>query len=139
MGYGLPAAVAAKLDAPDQEVICFAGDGCFMMHGQELATAMKHNLDITIIVSNNSTYGTIRMHQERDYPRRVSGTDLSNPNFAKLAEAYGAWGTRVERTANFPAAFAAARAYKGPALIELMTSPEAISFGTTITKLRGGA
>ena len=79
------------------------------------------------------------MHQERDYPRRVSGTDLSNPNFAKLAEAYGAWGTRVERTADFPAAFAAARAYKGPALIELMTSPEAISFGTTITKLRGGA
>jgi acetolactate synthase-1/2/3 large subunit len=139
MGYGLPAAVAAKLDAPDQEVICFAGDGCFMMHGQELATAMKHNLDITIIVSNNGTYGTIRMHQERDYPRRVSGTDLSNPNFAKLAEAYGAWGVRVERTADFPAAFAAARAHKGPALIELMTSSEAISFGTTITKLRGGA
>lgn len=136
MGYGMPAAVAAKLTAPDREVVCFAGDGCFMMHGQELSTAARHDLDLTVIVSNNGTYGTIRMHQEREYPNRVSGTDLSNPNFAKLAEAYGALGIRVERSEDFPEAFARARAHKGPALIELMTSSEAISVSTTITKLR---
>lgn len=136
MGYGMPAAVAAKLTAPDREVICFAGDGCFMMHGQELSTAARHDLDLTVIVSNNGTYGTIRMHQEREYPNRVSGTDLSNPNFAKLAEAYGALGIRVEKSEDFPDAFAKARAHKGPALIELMTSAEAISVSTTITKLR---
>lgn len=136
MGYGMPAAVAAKLTAPDREVVCFAGDGCYMMHGQELATAVTHGLDMTVIVSNNGTYGTIRMHQEREYPSRVSGTDLSNPNFAKLAEAYGALGIRVERSEDFPDAFAKARAHKGPALIELMTSAEAISVSTTISKLR---
>lgn len=137
MGYGLPAAVAAKLTAPEREVVCFAGDGCYMMHGQELATAVQHGLDITIIVSNNATYGTIRMHQEREYPTRVSGTDLLNPNFAKLADAYGGLGIRVTKTSEFEDALAKARAFKGPALIELMTSAEAISVTTTISKLRG--
>lgn len=136
MGYGLPAAVAAKLEAKDREVVCFAGDGCFLMHGQELATAARHGLNLNVIVSNNGTYGTIRMHQEREYPARVSGTDLFNPDFAKLAEAYGALGIRVEKTEDFPAAFARARAHNGPALIELITDPEAISVSTTITKLR---
>lgn len=137
MGYGLPAAVAAKLGAPEREVICFAGDGCFLMHGQELATAAARNLDITVIVANNSTYGTIRMHQERDYPTRVCGTDLANPDFAALARAYGALGLTVTETDRFPDAFAKARAHKGPALIELITSAEAISVSTTIAKLRG--
>lgn len=137
MGYGLPAAVAAKLEARDREVVCFAGDGCFLMHGQELATAARHGLNMNVIVSNNGTYGTIRMHQEREYPARVSGTDLFNPDFAKLAEAYGGLGIRVERTEDFPEAFARARAFEGPALIELMTDPEAISVSTTISKLRG--
>ena len=138
MGYGLPAAVAAKLAAPSREVVCFAGDGCFLMHGQELATAVRHGLDITIIVSNNATYGTIRMHQERAYPARVSGTDLVNPNFAALADAYGALGIRVDDGAAFPDALARARSHPGPALIELMTSAEAISVSTTIAELRGG-
>jgi len=139
MGYGLPAAVAAKLHHPDREVVCFAGDGCFLMHGQEFVTAARYGANIIVIVSNNGTYGTIRMHQERDYPERVSGTDLTNPDFAKLAEAYGGLGIRVEKTEDFPNAFAQARAHDGPALIELITTSEAISVGTTISKLRAAS
>src|ERR687897_1080495 len=89
MGYGLPAAIAAKLVHPDRPVVCFAGDGCFLMTGQELATAAQYELPVIWIVVNNGMYGTIRMHQERDYPGRVSGTDLKNPDFAALARAYG--------------------------------------------------
>jgi Thiamine pyrophosphate-requiring enzymes [acetolactate synthase, pyruvate dehydrogenase (cytochrome), glyoxylate carboligase, phosphonopyruvate decarboxylase] len=107
------------------------------MHGQELATAAAHNLDITIIISNNGTYGTIRMHQERDYPNRVSGTGLVNPDFAALAVAYGGIGVTVTKTEDFAAAFAKARAHKGIALIELRTDPEAIAVGASLSDIRG--
>ena len=105
MGYGTPAAVAAKAAHPNRPVVCFAGDGCFLMHGQELATAVQYGLAIIIIVINNRSYGTIRMHQERDYPGRVSGTDLVNPDFAAYARAFGAQGEVVERTEDFAPAF----------------------------------
>ena len=110
MGYGTPAAVAAKLMHPDREVIAFAGDGCFLMNGQEFATAVQYDLPIIVIVVNNGIYGTIRMHQEREYPGRVSGTDLTNPDFAALARAYGGHGETVETTADFAPAFERARA-----------------------------
>src|SRR5690606_1389268 len=97
MGYGIPSAVAAKLTAPKRTVVSFNGDGCFMMNGQELATAMQYDLPIVMIVVNNGMYGTIRMHQEREYPDRVSGTTLHNPDFAAYARSYGAHGERIER------------------------------------------
>jgi acetolactate synthase-1/2/3 large subunit len=136
MGYGLPAAVAAKLVHPDRAVICFAGDGCFMMNGQELATAVQYGAAIVIIVINNGMYGTIRMHQERRYPGRVSGTALTNPDFAALARAYGAYGEVVETTADFEAAFDRAVWFNGPALLELRMDPEAITPRTTLTAIR---
>src|SRR5262249_40558359 len=117
MGYGLPAAIAAKLVHPDRPVICFAGDGCFMMTGMELATAVQYALPVVILVVNNGMYGTIRMHQEREFPARVSGTELSNPDFAALARAHGAFGATVTRTAEFPEALAEAMAAKRPALL----------------------
>lgn len=120
MGYGLPAAVAAKASARDRPVICFAGDGCFMMNGQELATAMQHDLPIVILVFNNSMYGTIRMHQERHYPDRTVGTDLLNPDFVTLAKAYGASAERVEKTADFEPALKRALASNHPSLIEII-------------------
>ena len=92
MGYGLPAAIAAKLAQPDRPVVCFAGDGCFLMTGQELATAVQYGLPVVVIVVDNGMYGTIRMHQEREHPERVFGTDLKNPDFAAYARAFGAWG-----------------------------------------------
>jgi len=136
MGYGLPAAVAAKLAHPDRPVLCFAGDGCFLMNGQELATAVKYGLGIVVIVVNNGIYGSIRMHQERHYPGKVYATDLANPDFRLLAQAYGAHGERVERTEDFAPAFERALAAGGPALIELRVSPEAITPRTTLTALR---
>lgn len=135
MGYGLPAAVAAKLVHPDRAVICFAGDGCFMMNGQELATAVQYGVAIIIIVINNGMYGTIRMHQERRFPGRVSGTSLTNPDFAALARAYGAYGEVVETTADFEAAFDRAVWSNGPALLELRMDPEAITPRTTLTAI----
>lgn len=137
MGYGLPAAIAAKLAHPGRMAVCFAGDGCFLMSGQELATAVQYGLDILVIVVNNGMYGSIRMHQERHYPGRVCGTDLVNPDFAQLARAYGAHGETVERTDDFPAAFERAAAAGRPALIELRISQEALSPRTTIAALRG--
>src|SRR5690606_8840025 len=104
MGYGLPAAVAAKLACPDRTVVCLAGDGCFQMTMQEFGTACQYGAAIVAIISNNGMYGTIRMHQERHYPGRVSGTDLVNPDFAALARAYGGHGEAVERGEDFPAA-----------------------------------
>jgi TPP-dependent 2-oxoacid decarboxylase len=101
MGYGLPAAVAAALRYPDRKVVALAGDGDFMMNGQELATAMQYGADMLVIVVDNGAYGTIRMHQEREYPARVSGTALSNPDFAALARAYGGWAETVEATKDF--------------------------------------
>src|SRR3954447_7410385 len=119
MGYGVPAALAAQLLHPDRLVIAFAGDGDFQMCGQELATAVQEGLPILVVVINNGTYGTIRMHQERRFPARVIATDLVNPDFTALARAYGVHGERVEAASEFPAALARAREAGGPALIEL--------------------
>lgn len=127
MGYGFPAAVAAKLHAPERDVVCFAGDGCFMMYPQELATAMQYGAPLIVIVVNNGMLATIRMHQEREYPGRVSGTALANPDFVALAHAFGAHAERVERTEDFPAAFARARASGVAALIELRTDPRQLT------------
>jgi acetolactate synthase I/II/III large subunit len=136
MGYGLPAAIAAKLAEPASPVVCFAGDGCFMMTSQELATAMQYDLAIIVIVVNNGMYGTIRMHQEREYPTRVSGTQLRNPDFAAFARAFGAHGETVTKTDEFAPALARALACGTTALIEVKTDPEAISVRQTITQLR---
>jgi len=126
MGYGLPAAIAAKLRHPERTVVCFAGDGCFMMYPQELATAVQFGAPLVLIVVNNGMLGTIRMHQEREYPGRVSGTRLENPDFVALARAFGAHAERIERTEDFPAAFSRAEAAGVPALIELRVDPQQI-------------
>jgi acetolactate synthase-1/2/3 large subunit len=139
MGYGLPAAVAAKAVHPERPVVCFAGDGCFMMHGQELATAVQYGLNIIVLVVNNGALGTIRMHQENHYPGRVSATDLVNPDVAALARAYGAFGEVVEDGADFAAAFARAQASGKPALIELRLDPEVITPTATLSGLRAKA
>jgi acetolactate synthase I/II/III large subunit len=136
MGYGTPAAVAAKALFPEREVICFAGDGCFLMNGQEFATAVQYDLPIIVIVVNNGIYGTIRMHQEREYPGRVVATDLKNPDFAALARAYGGHGEMVETTADFAPAFERARAAGKPAIIEIKLDPEAITPTRTMTDIR---
>jgi len=139
MGYGTPAAVAAKRVHPDRTVVAFAGDGCFLMNGQELATAVQFDIRVIIIVVNNSMFGTIRMHQEREYPDRVIATELKNPDFAALANAYGAHGEVVERTEDFAAAFGRALDAGKPALIELKTDAEAITPSTTLTAIRESA
>ncbi|HEV2900170.1 MAG TPA: thiamine pyrophosphate-binding protein [Pseudaminobacter sp.] len=136
MGYGTPAAVAAKALFPEREVICFAGDGCFLMNGQEFATAVQYDLPIIVIVVNNGIYGTIRMHQEREYPGRVVATDLKNPDFAALARAYGGHGETVETTAEFAPAFERARAVGKPTIIEIKLNPEAITPTRTMTDIR---
>ncbi|UCI09834.1 thiamine pyrophosphate-binding protein [Mesorhizobium sp. B1-1-8] len=136
MGYGTPAAVAAKTLFPDREVIAFAGDGCFLMNGQEFATAVQYSLPIIVIVVNNGIYGTIRMHQEREYPSRVVATDLKNPDFAALARAYGGHGELVEKTADFAPAFERARASGKPAIVEIRLDPEAITPTRTLTQIR---
>lgn len=127
MGYGFPAAIAAKLRDPARSVVCFAGDGCFMMYPQELATAVQFGAALIVIVVNNGMLGTIRMHQEREYPGRISGTALHNPDFVALAHAFGAVAERVERTEDFAAAFERAQASGKPALIELITDPRQIT------------
>jgi acetolactate synthase I/II/III large subunit len=136
MGYGVPAAVAAKAVHRERTVISFAGDGCFLMTGQELATAVQHRLNIVIVVVNNGMYGTIRMHQEREYPGRVHGTSLVNPDFAAYARAFGAHGEIVESTEQFAPAFERALGAGKPALLELRLDPEAISPGTTLSAIR---
>jgi acetolactate synthase-1/2/3 large subunit len=135
MGYGLPAAVAAKQLFPEREVICFAGDGCFMMHGQEFATAVQYGLPLIALVINNGMYGTIRMHQERDYPGRVSATALVNPDFAALARAYGGHGETVSATEEFGPAFERARASGKPSIIEITLDPEAITPTRTLSEI----
>ena len=127
MGYGLPAAVAASLRHRDREVVCFAGDGCFLMYPQELATAAEYGGSFVTIVINNGMYGTIRMHQENHYPGRVSGTGLKGPDYLTLARAFGAYAERVERTEDFAAAFDRARSNNGLALLELVTDPKQIT------------
>lgn len=136
MGYGLPAAVGAKRAQPGKMVVCFAGDGCFMMHGQEFATAVQYNLPIIVLIVDNGMYGTIRMHQEKNYPGRISATYLRNPDFAAYASAFGGHGERVEKTADFAAAFDRAVKSNKPAILHLITDPEAITPTTTIAKLR---
>jgi acetolactate synthase I/II/III large subunit len=136
MGFGVPAAVAAKITAPDKEVICVAGDGDFLMTAQELATAAQYGAAVIFIVVDNGSYSTIRMHQERDYPGRVMATELRNPDFAAYARAFGAWATRVDDTAAFPAALQQAREAGGPALIHIKTDVEDIAPGRTLSALR---
>ena len=126
MGYGFPAAIAAKLHAPQRDVICFAGDGCFMMYPQELMTAMQFDAPLIVIVVNNGMLGTIRMHQEREYPGRVSATRLANPDFIALAKSFGAHAELVERTEDFAGALTRARACGLPAVIEVRTDPKQI-------------
>ncbi len=136
MGYGLPAAVAAKLQYPDRDVICLAGDGCFQMTMQELGTAAQYGAGVVVLVSNNGLYGTIRMHQERSYPGRPSGTDIVNPDFAALAAAYGGYGELVSQDEDFPDALArareAARTSRRPAVLELRISPAALTPRSTV-------
>ncbi len=138
MGYGFPAAIAAKLVHPDREVVCFAGDGDFLMTGQELATAVQYGAAVVVVVVDNGSYGTIRAHQERRYPGRVIATDLKNPDFVAYARAFGAWSVRVERTEHFAAALEEARKAKVPALIHLIADVEDIAPGRTISELRAG-
>jgi acetolactate synthase-1/2/3 large subunit len=134
MGYAVPAAVAAKILCPDREVVCVAGDGCFLMSVQELATAAALSLPIVFLVVNNGSYGTIRMHQEMRFPGRRIATDLKNPDFVALAESFGLGGWRVAATADFLPALAAARAHAGPALIELVTSIDDIAPGRSLQR-----
>ena len=135
MGYGLPAAVAAKLRHPDREVVCLAGDGCLQMSLQELGTALQHGVAIRVIVADNGLYGTIRMHQARDYPGRVSATTLLNPDFVALARAYGATARLVETDADFADALDAARASKTFSLLHLKIDPQAITPTTTLAAI----
>ena len=139
MGYGLPAAIAAKLRYPDRCVVAVAGDGDFMMNGQELATAMQYQANIIVIVVNNGIYATIRMHQEREYPHRVIGTDMINPDFVALARAYGAHGELVVKTDDFEAAFERSKAAGKPALIEVRLDPEILTPTATVESLRAQA
>jgi acetolactate synthase-1/2/3 large subunit len=136
MGYGLPAAVAAALRFKDRPVVCVAGDGDFLMNGQELATAAQHGADLLVILVDNGSYGTIRMHQEREYPERISATSLANPDFAALARAFGGWAETVERTADFAPALDRAMAERGIRLVHCKTDVEQISNATTIAALR---
>jgi acetolactate synthase-1/2/3 large subunit len=136
MGYGLPASVAAALRFKDRPVVCVAGDGDFLMNGQELATAAQYGADLLIVLVDNASYGTIRMHQEREYPERISATELNNPDFAALARAFGGWAETVGSTEAFAAALDEALSRKGIRLIHCRTDVEQISNATTISKLR---
>ncbi len=139
MGYGFPAAISASLEYPDRTVVCLAGDGCFQMTCNELSTAMQHGAKPIVIVMNNGRYGTIRMHQEKTYPGRVSGTALANPDFAALARAYGGHGEVVTKTADFPAAFARAQDAGTLAIIECKVDEEALATGATLSAVRDAA
>lgn len=136
MGYGFPAAISAALEYPDRTVVCLAGDGCFQMTLNEMSTAVQHGAAPIVVVVNNGRYGTIRMHQEKHYPGRVSGTALVNPDFAALARAYGGHGELVEKTEDFPTAFARAQAAGTLAVIELKVDSEALATGMTLTAAR---
>jgi acetolactate synthase-1/2/3 large subunit len=136
MGYGVPAAVAAKLTCPDRVVVSFSGDGCFLMNGQEIATAAQYGANVIFVVINNGMYGTIRMHQERNYPGRVSGTELHNPDFAALAQAYGLHGEVVTATSEFAPAFERCLGMSRPSLIEVRVDPEALTPRLSLTQIR---
>ncbi len=139
MGYGLPAAIAAKLAFPDRPVLAFAGDGCFQMTSQEFATACQHGAAIVVVVFDNGHWGTIRMHQEREFPTRVHATRLVNPDFAAIARAHGAFAATVERSEDFAPAFDAALACGGPALIHVKMDPEASTPRAGLTQIRAAA
>ncbi|MDT8344889.1 MAG: thiamine pyrophosphate-binding protein [Thermohalobaculum sp.] len=139
MGYGIPAAVAAKIVAPGRTVVCFAGDGDFQMTMQELGTAMQADARPVVLVVNNRSYGTIRMHQERHYPGRVSGTDIVNPDFVAIGRAYGMHAEKIEATAGFEAAFGRALASPTGALLELVISTESLTPGQTLSQMRAAA
>ncbi len=136
MGYGVPAAIAAKSLYPSRTVVALAGDGCFMMSSQEIATAMQYGLAVVFIVVNNGHYGTIRMHQERHYPGRVHGTQLTNPDFAAYARSFGALGETVEKTADFLPALERALEARRPALIEIRIPKEASTPAATLAQVR---
>ncbi|HEY0086174.1 MAG TPA: thiamine pyrophosphate-binding protein [Allosphingosinicella sp.] len=136
MGYGLPAGVAAAIRFPERQVLVPSGDGDFLMNGQELATAVRYGASLLVLVIDNGSYGTIRMHQERDYPERISGTELANPDFAALARAFGAWAETVERTEDFAPALERAMQERGVKLLHLKTDVEQITNATTISSLR---
>ena len=136
MGYGLPAALAMQTLYPQRTVVCVSGDGDFLMTGQDFATAVQYRLPVIVLVADNGIYGTIRMHQEREYPGRVIATDLRNPDFVAYAVAFGGYGALVEKTADFPAAFAAARASGKPSIIHLKVDPEAITPTATLAGIR---
>ncbi|MDP7629606.1 MAG: thiamine pyrophosphate-binding protein [SAR324 cluster bacterium] len=139
MAYGFPAGVAAKLAHPEREVVCLTGDGCFLMAGAELATAVQYGVNLLTLLVNNSMYGTIRVHQERDYPGRVHGTGIENPDFAAYARAFGAHGEQIRRTEDFPEALQRARAANQPALIELVMDPDATSMKGPLSQIRQNA
>jgi acetolactate synthase-1/2/3 large subunit len=139
MGYGVPAAIGAKRQYPERTVVAFAGDGCFLMNGQEFATAVQYGLPIIVVVVDNGMYGTIRMHQEREFPGRISATALKNPDFAAYATAFGGYGERVETTEQFAPAFERAVASGKPAILHCLVDPEAITPATTLTALRENA
>ncbi len=139
MGYSVPAAVAAKLAEPRRTVLAVAGDGEFLMNGQEFATAVQYAAPIVVLVVNNGMYGTIRMHQEREFPARVSGTELKNPDFAAYARAFGGHGETVERTADFAPAFQRALASGKPSILELRIDPDAITPAGTLSGMRAAA
>ncbi|BCG89931.1 thiamine pyrophosphate TPP-binding domain-containing protein [Mesorhizobium sp. 113-3-9] len=139
MGYGLPAAVAAKVAFPQRTVVCFAGDGDFQMNCQELGTAMQAGAQPIVLIINNGIYGTIRAHQERNYPARVSGTSLENPDFVTLAKAYGFHAERVETTADFAAAFGRALNSATGAVLDIAISPEALTPRQTLSQMREAA
>jgi acetolactate synthase-1/2/3 large subunit len=139
MGYGFPAAVAMKTLYPKRTVVCVAGDGDFLMTGQDFATAVQYKLPVIVVLADNGLYGTIRMHQEREYPGRVVATSINNPDFVAYAMAFGGYGALVEKTADFPAAFAQAVATGKPSIIHLKIDPEAISTFASITAIRDKA
>jgi acetolactate synthase-1/2/3 large subunit len=139
MGYGIPAALAAKVVHPDRPVVCVTGDGDFLMSGHELAAAAQENAPIVVLLVNNSMYGTIRMHQERQFPGRVVGTELMNPNFVALAQAYGAYAELVDRSEDFAEAFERALTAGRSAVLELRVDPEAITPQMTLSAIRAGA
>jgi acetolactate synthase-1/2/3 large subunit len=138
VGYSVPAGVMAKRQCPDRTVVVFAGDGCFLMHGNEFATAVQYDIPLIVIVVDNGMYGTIRMHQEREYPHRVIGTDLKNPDFADLSRAFGGHGETVRETAEFAPAFERARASGKPAIIHCFLDPQAITPAKTLDQVAAG-
>lgn len=136
MGYGFPAAVAMKIVYPERTVVCVAGDGDFLMTGNDFATAVQYARPVIVVLWDNGTYGTIRMHQEREYPGRVVGTELKNPDFAAYAKAFGGFGIRIEKTADFPAAFAAAQKSGLPSIIHLKVDAEPLTPGMSMSAIR---